>query len=155
MPVVESCASGSKRYGTLQLCLSCSGEDHPPLALIFRGKGHVFEKEKDGYHPLVRVHYNEAAWATRLFCEEWATKDFIPHIKSLQPGWLETEQQDQVLLYMDSLDAQRRRGFITLLSDAKVHCAFGPRGLTHGWQPIDVGHIGRLLKDIYNNMIHD
>ena len=44
----------------------------------------------------------------------------------------------------------RRSGGKTprFLSQAHCYTVYGPKGRTEGWQPVDRGHLGQLMKDL-------
>ena len=75
--------SNQKRFGTLHIFLPMVlGHRNIKLAIIFPGKGHVFEKEKHHYHPAVCVYYNKSAWATQEFILEHYDRQV--HLKNLE-----------------------------------------------------------------------
>ena len=42
-------------------------------------------------------------------------------------------------LFWDNIYAQRIKVVIDAIRGVRGHCIWGPRGKTHGWQPIDRG----------------
>ena len=53
---------------------------------------------------------------------------------------------DDFLLYMDNLGAQKKLTYIRPLQQIGVQGCFGPATAIEGWQPIDAGHIGAVIK---------
>jgi hypothetical protein len=135
---------GSKldyRQATLHLTIRPKGPQPWPV-LLLRGattkdgkedkkkRAAEMEKYKD-YH--VHVLWQKNAWLDEVI----TTKHWIPCFKKdLQRLGL-TDQQ--ILLMMDNLDAQKTQTFRSILSDMKVKCVYGPKNGTDIWQPVDHG----------------
>ena len=50
-------------------------------------------------------------------------------------------------VFLDNLGVQRKTPYTNdVVAATGGKCAFGPAWLTHGWGPIDRGHIGSTLK---------
>ena len=49
------------------------------------------------------------------------------------------------------LDAQAYTEYTKVVADLGGVCAYGPKGCTEGWQPIDSGHIGATFKALANS----
>ena len=47
---------------SLVLCVFADGFNRVPPLVIFHGKGRVYQKEKDLYHPGILVEFNEKAY---------------------------------------------------------------------------------------------
>jgi hypothetical protein len=112
------------------------------VALIFRGQGKVYNKERHLYHPDVDVYFQAKAWCDRPFASEWFDRAVKPWVNDNYGGkpWL---------LYADSLDAQRCFTFVDAVKKTNGEVLYGPRGKTDGWQPIDCGCIGAMLKALF------
>ena len=72
----------------------------------------------------------------------WAQDIFVPFLQQKHPG------DREILLLQDSLRAQNGGEHVRLLRNYGVEMAFGPRGQTEYWQPIDAGHVGAVLKQL-------
>ena len=77
MVQVSAPGDAGKRHGTIQMAI------HPGfpveqcnLAMFFRGKGEVYNSEKDSYHPSVDVYFSENAWLTKPLAKEWVMRTF-------------------------------------------------------------------------------
>ena len=64
---------GDKRFCTIQICCrpTQNGESQPRIALIFRGKGAVYDREKGRYDQRVDVYFQPKAWADRPISVAW------------------------------------------------------------------------------------
>jgi hypothetical protein len=142
--VITGQPGSEKRFGTLQVCLHAGKYSvQPPLTIIFRGKREdYFERERHLYHPDVCVLFQKCAWMDKQMAMRWAEDIFLPFLEQKHPG------DRDILLFQDSLKAQRRGEFIRLLQKHGVEMAFGPRNQTEYWQPIDAGHVGAVLKQL-------
>ena len=120
-----------------------AGDEHPPLAVIFRGKGGVLAKERGAYHPLVKdhVYFQAKAWFSSECAAAWVQKDLQPWVEEKFGG-------HKWVLYCDNLYAQRTNTFVGTVKSLNGQIIYGPRNKTDCWQPIDVGSIGQLIKNM-------
>ena len=136
---------GDKRFGTLQICLAFDAMLQQPfkgyLSMIFRGKGSpALLAEKTAYHDEVSVTFQKCAWADRLYCSNHAANEFSKFLK-------DNLNNESFTLFADSLDGQRTYRFCNAIHELNGEVMFGPKDMTHVWQPIDHG-IGYLLKSL-------
>ena len=126
-----------KRQGTAVLWIS----PHKVMgvALIFRGKGTVYERERRLYDPRVAVLFQDNAWMNVRTMLEWVEKVFVP-----VAGQLEGEK----LLLMDNLSAHVAKSVRAALRKAHTLAWYVPPGCTDFLQPVDAG-AGRHLMQLY------
>ena len=63
------------------------------------------------------------------------------HIEEHLPG-------KKWLLYADNLGSQKKRSVVKNVHTKRGKWIYGPPQRTHGWQPIDCGHLGATIKHI-------
>ena len=88
-----------------------------------------------------RVSFTDKDWATKDYFE----KKYLPEILS---PFVKKAAIDDFLLYMDNLGAQKKLTYIRPLQKIGGEGCFGPENVTEGWQPIDAGHIGAVIKTL-------
>ena len=145
---ISSCdAGGTKRFCTVQFGFTGDGSLLPRVAVIFRGQGRVYERERARYHPAVIVHFQPKAWADRptaiRLLDDQVTSYVTEKFGTL--GWC---------LYVDSLDSQRTRAFVGAVKKTNGQVVIGPPGKTDGWQPLDLG-VGAILKSLYRSELDE
>ena len=142
--VTGGAGSNQKRFGTLHVFLPMRIKADAPLklAMIYHGKGKVWEQEKYHYHSEVEVFFNKSAWCTSEFC--------IDHVDRIIDPWFQGggSCHKHWIYYMDSLGAQKTKDFIESIHLRKGAAVFGPKRKTENWQPVDVGGIGSALKSM-------
>lgn len=150
--VIKGCSSidGDKRFCTLQVCCrpTTTGEIQPRIAIIFRGKGTVYNREVERYDKRVDVYFQPKAWADRPFSVSWVARTFAAHIDK------RTQAEGAVpntMLFCDNLDSQVHQGFLDELHKLNGSRFLLPAGETEMTQPID-GGIGSVLKMIIQQM---
>jgi hypothetical protein len=146
--VIRGCkiADGDKRFCTIQVCCRpvSNGESQPRIAVIFRGSGTVYEREKFLYDPRVDVYFQPKAWADRPTSLAWFKKTFKKHLEERAK---EEGKNPEFMLFCDNLDSQAHEEFLNAIK-AEKGCRFLlPAGETEMCQPID-GGIGAVLKKI-------
>ena len=135
---------GEKRFGTAQICIHPGRGPQPKLCLFFRGQGKVYANEKQYYHKDVVVIFQKAAWADRPTVTSWAKACLTPHVQ-------EHLVDKPFVLFQDNLESQTWPEYTKVVKDLGGVCAYGPKGCTEGWQPIDSGHIGATFKALANS----
>ena len=88
-----------------------------------------------------KVAFTEKAWATKEYLEQ----KYLPEI--LKP-FVDKMKIEDFLLFMDNLASQKKLTYIRPLQKLGGEGCFGPEGATEGWQPIDAGHIGAVIKTL-------
>ena len=119
-----------KRFGTAQLCIHGGLGPQPKLTLFFRGKSTALARERARYHPDVNVLFQENAWADAATVTQWARTSLQQHVQ-------ENLDDKPFVLYQGNPKAQKDPGYQQVVRDLGGLCAYGPRGMTEGWQPID------------------
>ena len=133
-----------QRFCTAQLCISADPDGpQPPITVCFagaRGKVPCARKaEQKMYDPEVPVQWQRKAWYDSETCVEWASKVFIPYVRSQGLG-------RPILLYCDQLGGHVYEGFRRACLEEGIYVLYGPgASTTHVWQPIDRG-VGRTVK---------
>eukprot|EP00959_Pyramimonas_sp_CCMP1952_P272027 5687616-Pyramimonas_sp.AAC.1 len=92
-----------KRFATLQICLSASqgANAHPPLTILFRGKGERLTRNEVSQHPPnVKILWQPKAWADRATCLAWVEQVWHPFASKLD---------GPKLLICDNLDGHKLR----------------------------------------------
>ena len=111
-------ASGKKRFATIVVTSNSDVDwEQPPIGIIVRGSNKILEKEMHGYHPDVRVQFNE-----KVFLREYLERQCFK--------WLEEDGSCESLLFLDSLDAHRRRAFVFACHEHQCFPVYGPPGRT-------------------------
>eukprot|EP00438_Fugacium_kawagutii_P018304 Skav212453 [mRNA] locus=scaffold385:65001:65834:+ [translate_table: standard] len=139
-----------RRVASIHLTL-CGDSDQQMLRplIVFKGKGRVFDRECEHYHPEVKVMFQPNAWLDSAILKRWYEEELIPH-KCNVVG------QHKALLLLDNLAAQRDAECLQLLKDNGIECFFGPSKLTHRWQPVDMGfgaHFKALVSQGLENYL--
>ena len=128
-----------KRQCTLQVCFSPVGPQ-PKLGIIFRGKGKLSQEEKDSWHPMVDIFFQDNAWADTNSSLSWAEKTLKPFV----------ENKGRFVLFCDNLSSQTHEDFKAKISSMGGVVWFGLPNATDLWQPVDAG-LGELLKTLINH----
>ena len=55
-------------------------------------------------------------------------------------------EDEPFLLFQDHLGCQKKAGYVNAVQALGGQCLYGPRNKTEGWQPIDAGHLGAMVK---------
>ena len=140
----DSNAAATKRFCTLQVLLRMmivmvmmvvmvmmmmmmllkvtisGGDEHPPLAVIFRGKGGVLAKERASYRPLLKdhVYFQAKAWFSSERGAAWIEKDLKPCVEEKFGG-------KKWVLYCDNLYAQRTNAFVSTAKSLNGQSIYG------------------------------
>ena len=81
--VMHVSASGKKRFATIVVTSNADADwEQPPIGIIFRGSNKILEKEMHGYHPDVRVQFNEKVFLREYLerqCFKWLEEDGSCH----------------------------------------------------------------------------
>ena len=110
--------------------------------MIFRGKGiGIKETETFQYHQDVHVLWQKSAWLDTTCALKWAQEVLSPFAEATYAG-------DPWLLFQDNLGAQRAKQSVEEGTKVGGQVVFGPPNATDGWQPIDRGGIGVVLKTL-------
>ena len=135
--------SGDKRFGTIHMILHGGAQvfQNPKLAMIFRGKGNFLEKERDSYHPQIVALAQEKAWLDDESQMSWYEELWKPFAE-------EYIKKDDHLVFADNLHTQKKANFVRKMQELGGEMCFGPPNKTEGWQPIDCGHLGAVLKTL-------
>ena len=127
-----------------------TGPQPSRLFMILRGKGNVREREVDSYHPSIYVAFQDNAWLTAEGVHEFMREVVNPHLTA--PPFADASSGPRegggFLLFMDHLAAQKREDVVAGIHELGGVAAYGPKGKTEAWQPVDYGHIGACLKEL-------
>ena len=127
------CTGAEKRFATLQLCVHPGTGKQPKLCIIFRGKGQYLERERPAYHKSVVVLCQEFAWATKPVVNAWADLVLAPFMLEHNPS------RAPWVLFQDHMHAQKSGEYVRKIKALNGESAYGPKGVTEVWQPIDAG----------------
>jgi DDE superfamily endonuclease len=137
-----------KRLCTLQVCVSLftqlndDGENiapQPKILIIFKGKGHIKQEERDAWSRKVDVKFQANAWMDHEVQTEWVSKTLAPFVNEvLDPAELK-------VLILDNLACQTSEEFERLLRDLNIERRLLPSDCTDNIQPLD-RHIMKQLK---------
>ena len=125
-----------KRQATLQLCIRAEGEQNVKPAIVFRGKGNVFQQEKAQYVKDVDVYFQANAWMDGEVNIQWVSK-------TLQPGVAKSGKEK--VIFADKVKFQQDKDFHNSCRDMNAIVYLLPENHTDKVQPIDAGY-GKLLK---------
>ena len=127
------CAGAGERFAKLQLCVHPGTGQQPKLCIVFRGTGHYLERERAAYHKSVVVLCQEHAWVCKPVVNAWVDLVLAPFMLEHNPvtaPWA---------LFQDQMFAQKSGEYVRKVKALNGECAYGPRGASQFWQPIDVG----------------
>ena len=133
--VKESRGGWDKRMASLVLCIFADGFNRVPPLIIFHGKGNVFEKEKNLYHPGVLVEFNEKAYMNGDLFHKYIQENIVPVLGG-RPS----------LFAMDLCSAHKTDQVLQLLHSHNIIPSLIPAGCTSLVQPLDVS-VNKPLKD--------
>ena len=140
-----------KRLCTLVVTVS-GDKDHegeenkqPKWACTFKGLGkRIAADERASWHPDVAVFFQENAWQNRP-----NTADLVA---AVHKPYCEARSLASWLLEWDNADPQRTSNVIDEIRSLKGDAFFGSPHKTHGWQQIDAGSLGAIIKGILGDL---
>lgn len=151
---ISSQKGSDKRVATLQLCVSCDGNQGFPLRqckpmIIFMGAGNITTEERDAHDKRVVVMFQKKAWMDSVIFEKWVQGPLAEHVQqNLPPG--------PKVMILDNLRAQTNDESGNSLLSLGIDRRLLPAGVTDMMQPIDqnVGYdVKRRMVEILNNML--
>ena len=142
-------ADDGKRFCTLAITARCSNGDaskprcgQPPLTILFRGQGKVIsQKERDGWHPDVRVRFQPKAWADDELCEDVAAVEMFEATAEARAAG------ERSMCFFDNLSGQTTAEHLSNLRRAHCDRHLLPTGSTGELMLID-GGIGAIIKNL-------
>lgn len=149
---IKGCSTvdGDKRFCTLQICCRPTKrnglvqEFQPKIAIIFRGAGSVYERERPYYYPRSDVYFQTKAWADREFSSAWVRRTFKQHIEERAAS---ENSVPNTMVFCDNLDSQVYQSFLDGLHENNSFRFLLPAGETEMCQPMDAGN-GAVIKMI-------
>lgn len=108
MWVSQPSAGLDKRQATLQLCIRATGVKNIKPALVFRGKGNVYNEEKKSMtKELMRIFSQMRGW-TKKINMQWMKNILIPGIG---------DDKEEKVLFADSVSFQQSQKFYETCRD--------------------------------------
>ncbi|RPA95043.1 DDE-domain-containing protein, partial [Choiromyces venosus 120613-1] len=132
--VKETRSGWNKRMASLVLCVFADGFNRVPPLIIFHGKGNVYEKEKNLYHPGILVEFNEEAYMNEKLFYRYLQEHVIPVLVG-RPS----------LFALDLCSAHKTESVLQLLHSNHIIPSLIPASCTSLVQPLDVS-INKPLK---------
>lgn len=125
---------------SLVLCVFADGFNRVPPLVIFHGKGRVYQKEKDLYHPGILVEFNEKAYMNGELFYKYIQEHIIP-VLGERPS----------LFALDLCSAHKTEPILQLLHSNHIIPSLIPPGCTSLVQPLDVS-INKPLKGMIRDL---
>ena len=119
---------------SLVLCVFADGFNRVPPLIIFHGKGNVYEKEKDLYHPGILVEFNDEAYMNGELFYEYM-RDYVLPVLEGRPS----------LFALDLCSAHTTEPVMELFHSNSIVPSLIPAGCTSLLQPLDVS-VNKPLK---------
>jgi hypothetical protein len=131
-----------KRFITIHLCIRAEGEQIIKPVVIFRGLGiRMSQEEINALNKLtnIRWYFQPKAWADGEFCQWW--------LQSFKEDLKAAGIEDEVLLGLDGLAAQRCQAFLNRCVEEDVVPFYTPPDCTDVIAPCD-HHVFVRLKSL-------
>ena len=144
--VRQTKSSMDKRMATVHLTIRPRGDTQVKPIVIFRGKGAVFQQEKDLYDKRVNVLFQKNAWVD---------DDIALKIVKLYEKDAAINNNQANLFFLDNLRSHTQKKFKSAMSKGcSATCFYLPPGETDCLQPVDAG-CGANLKSNMSNLLDE